>query len=128
MVRLLRREFLGRGYEVVPATTAAELLRVVETAPYVSLVLLDTQLPGADKPDFFERMAASPGHPFVVVHAFSEDALPEALSGRAARVAKDGDVESLLRAVSWCLARGRPGWPEAPPSNDSPSDTNDVSD
>jgi CheY-like chemotaxis protein len=115
VVRLLRREFLGRGYEVVPATTAEQVLAALARRPPVSLVLLDMQLPGADAPGFWERITSSPGSPFVVVHAFSEDALPAELSGRAARVPKDGDIESLARAVSWCLARERPAWPEEEP-------------
>lgn len=101
---ILCREFLGRGYVVSTAKNADEVLRMLETAR-PALLVMDKHLPGCERPGFWDRILTGPDAPFVIMHAFSDDPLPEELVGHAARVEKDGNIETLARAVAWCLAR-----------------------
>lgn len=101
---LLQREFSARGYSVSTAKNAEEVLHSLESLK-PALLVMDRQLPGCDRPGFWENILSVPGAPFVVMHAFSDDPLPKALEGHAAHVEKDGNIETLARAVAWCLAR-----------------------
>jgi len=101
----LRREFIANGYDVSTAQDAEEVLAALKLTPPPVLLLMDMQLSGVEQPGFWESLLAAPGPPFVVAHAFSDDTLPEELSGHAARVNKSGDTDALLKAVSWCLSR-----------------------
>ncbi len=103
--KFLRREFLSQGYQVSSAKDAEQILLALASPAPPDLLLIDMQLSGCDTSDFWEQIMQSPTAPFIIVHAFSQDILPDRLQGKVARVNKTGDLESLARAVSWCLSQ-----------------------
>lgn len=105
MRKFLCREFLAKGYEVSIAQNGSEVLTSLKQPSPPALLLMDMHLLGCERSEFWNQVLADPSSPFIVIHAFSDDTLPLELSGRAARVDKTGDMELLVRAVSWCLSR-----------------------
>lgn len=101
----LHRELLRRGFRASAARDAAEVLSALRSKEPPALLILDMDLPGCAESGFCEQLLASERRTFVMVHGFSEEDLPPALAGKAAKVSKDGNVDSLMRAVSWCLHR-----------------------
>ena len=87
------------------ARNAADVLAALDHKNPPVLLLMDMNLPGCEAQGFWQSLLTAPGPPFIVAHAFHEDVLPEDLQGRAARVMKNGDMDSLARAISWCLTQ-----------------------
>ncbi len=101
--QMLRMVVAAEGYEVVEATTAAEVAeRLAERIPDV--ILMDIHLPDGDGLDVARRLRADPRHDGVKIYAVTAYLMGE-VADRARQAGCDGllekpiDTEKLLPAL-----------------------------
>ncbi|MBI5136138.1 MAG: sigma-54-dependent Fis family transcriptional regulator [Nitrospirae bacterium] len=98
----------GAGYQVVPAASGEEALKLVDSAPF-SLFLTDLKMPGLDGIDLIDRIRErQPGLNGIVLtgHGSVDSAVAAMKSGAYDYIAKPFDVDELLITVARAIEFG----------------------
>ncbi len=96
----LTRVLVGEDYQVLPAASGPEAVKVAATNP-IDLVLLDLNMPGQSGWGTFERLTAEdPSVPVIIITARSNQLFAALASGAGALLEKPLDFPKLLQTIN----------------------------
>ncbi len=102
LLRLIRLILDRDGYQVLPARSVREAVRICERHPGpIHLVLIDTLMPEAQNPELVQRLLSRPGMKTIAMSDAGPEGWPGPLAGY---LGKPFSPEALRRAV--CAALG----------------------